>query len=176
MIFELLTQGVGPKMSSCRPYSCALLTRQICFHFIQWLRIQHNGRTGRVEYNIPFPFLFKKGVGITRSLGPWIAHMNPCHEERVFTTKIIPISPTHKSILGITQIRTKAKSLSSIKIITYLHNFIALPFYPNHKVRGMHKVKYFVCIMSYTSFPLICNTTFSTISLTLCPRPGVEGV
>ena len=43
-----------------------------------------------------------------RTHRPWIAHLNPCQEKRLFTTKYKTHSPTPTCILGITQIITKA--------------------------------------------------------------------
>ena len=43
-----------------------------------------------------------------RANGPWIAHLNPCQEERMFTTKYKSHSSTLKAILGITRIITEA--------------------------------------------------------------------
>ena len=54
------------------------------------------------------------------ALGPWIAHLNPCHGERILYTKYIYHFSSWVSF------RSKPKpinSLSSIKIITYPQNF-----------------------------------------------------
>ena len=82
-----------------------------------------------------------------RAHGPWIAHLNPCQEERTFTTKYKSHSPALKSILGITQIITKAYQSN----YTYLHNFNVWPFYPTHKAKGVHNVKHINCIMWYNT-------------------------
>ena len=76
---------------------------------------------------------------------PWITHLNPCQEERMFTTKYKSHdSPTRNFILGITQIITKV-----YQVKLYLTAQFQCPFYPTQKVRGEHKVKHFNCIMWY---------------------------
>ena len=40
--------------------------------------------------------------------GAWMAHLNPCQEDRMFTTKYKCHSPTLESIMAINQIITKA--------------------------------------------------------------------
>ena len=58
-----------------------------------------------------------------RAHEPWIAHLNPCQEKRMFTTKYIFHSPTLKPILGITQIKTKTYQVTKFnQNYTYMHN------------------------------------------------------
>ena len=63
----------------------------------------------------------------------------------MFTTKYKFHSPTLKSILGITQIITKAYQVQSN--YTYLHSFNVWHFYPTQKARGVHNVKQLNAIM-----------------------------
>ena len=62
---------------------------------------------------------------------PWIAHLNLCQEERMFTTKYKSNSPTlNKSILDIIQIITKAYQVTlfnQIKLICIISMSDHLP-------------------------------------------------
>ena len=68
-----------------------------------------------------------------RAHGPWNAHLIPCQEERMFTTKYKSHSPTLKSILGITQIITKAYQVTKFKQIILICTIQCLTFLPNPK-------------------------------------------
>ena len=83
-----------------------------------------------------------------RAHRPWIAHLNPCQEERMFTTKYNSPSPTLKSILGITQIITKAYQVIKFNQIILIYTISMSDFYiPTKKARGVHIVKHFNYIM-----------------------------
>ena len=76
-----------------------------------------------------------------RANGHWIAHLNPCQEGRMFTTKYKSHSPTLKSILGITQIITKAYQVTKFNQIILICTISMSDLFTQPKRPG-------VCIMS----------------------------
>ena len=82
---------------------------------------------------------------------PWIAHLNSCHEERMCTIKYKSHSPTLKSILGITQIITKAYQVTKFKqIILICTMSMSELFYPTQKIRAQ----------TFELYNVICNINF----------------
>ena len=83
-----------------------------------------------------------------RAHGPLIAHLNSCQEKRMFTTKYKSHSPTLKSILGLTQIITKAYQVTKFnQIILICTISMSDLFTQPKKARGVHNVKHFNCKM-----------------------------
>ena len=96
-----------------------------------------------------FPFILIRNLATfrnKRAYGPWLAHLNPCQEERMFTLKYKSHSPTLKSILVITQIITKAYKATNFNLRIRI-KFNVLPFYATEKIKAVHKVKHLNCIM-----------------------------
>ena len=73
-----------------------------------------------------------------RAHGPWIAHLNPCQEERMFTTKYKSHSPTLKSILGITQIIAKAYQVTKFNQIIIICTISMSDFFTQPKKSGVY--------------------------------------
>ena len=66
-----------------------------------------------------------------------IAHLNPCQEERMFTTKCKSHSPTIKSIFGITQIITKAYQDTKFNQIILIRTISMSYIFTQPKMSGM---------------------------------------
>ena len=73
-------------------------------------------------------------------MGPGVAHLNHCKEERMFTTNYNFHSPTLKSIFGITQTITKAYQVTKFNQI--ILTIQCLTFLPNPKGQGVHNVNH----------------------------------
>ena len=76
-----------------------------------------------------------------RAHGPWIAHLNPCLEEKISTTKYKSHSPTLTFILCITQIITKAYLVTKFNQIILFCTISMSDLFTQPKRPGM-------CIMS----------------------------
>ena len=72
-----------------------------------------------------------------RGHGPWIVHLNPCQEERMFTTKYKSHSPTLKSVLGITQFLTKAYQVTKFNQIILIRSISMSDLFTQPKNSGM---------------------------------------
>ena len=102
----------------------------------------------------------------------WIAHLNPCQEERMFTTKYKSHSPTLKSILGITQIITKAYQVNKFNQITFIWSaqFQCLTFLPDPIGQGCASCQTF-CLHN-----VMCTINVLRFCFTFHPHTGVKGV
>ena len=108
---------------------------------------------------------------------PWIAHLNPCQEERIFTTKYKSHSSNTEVQLGYHSDHYQSLSNRLVKSkYTYL-NIQCLTFSLIQNGSGMQKVKHFTCVMSLRHYTKrsTANGMSNSITPTQLPKDQRHG-
>ena len=93
-------------------------------------------------------FMSSPSALFVKQEGPWVLVRSPESLSRGEDVYHKSHSPTPKSILGITKIITKAYQVTKFnQIILICTISMSAAFYPTQKIRGVHNVKHFNCIM-----------------------------
>ena len=134
--------------------------------------MQHQGH--HVQSNLKTTYGLNDGSIFFDLKGPWIAHLNPCHEERTVTTKYKSHSSNTEIQLGYHLDYYQSLSNRLVKSkYTYL-NIQCLTFLLIPNGRGVQKVKHFTCAMSLRHYPKRSSANGMNNSITPTQLPKVQ--